>query len=153
MGKQDHLSAGKSTSKAAQTANIRKIYRRPPPLTTTKCSALFISCANILFGKLAVQPVPTICSLLHQQTCEVSPGAAKDLVAQMKDPAQVEIDARLLQHLFVQSIFAVVHQDGVVAFVHSQFTTFLHISQALCPSAELRSDLCREEWLLLIGIA
>jgi len=42
MGKQDHLSAGKSTSKAAQTANIRKIYRRPPPLTTTKCSASFI---------------------------------------------------------------------------------------------------------------
>src|SRR6476661_4259773 len=52
-GKQDHLSAGKSTNKAAQTSNIRKIYRRPPPLTTTKCSALFISCANILFGKLA----------------------------------------------------------------------------------------------------
>ena len=120
-------------------------------MTTTKCSASFISCANILIGKLAVQSVLQFVHYCLSKRVRSS-GVAKDLVTQMKTLRRLGLARATLQHFLVPSTFAVVRQAGVVAFVDSQFTTFLHISQALRPSAELRSDLCRKERLLLIGI-
>ena len=88
--------------------------------------ASFTFCANILFEQVNSVALQFVHYCLSKR---VRPsGVAKDLVTQMKTLSMLGLMRATLQRFLVQSTFAVVRQDGVVAFVDSQFTTFLHIS-------------------------